>query len=92
MFANLCTLALVVELFGYYKSFIETVPKYVFIVVMLVILLTNYFLFIKNGKFQKLDRKYSGENVHKRNLKAILLWLYSLGSILAGYLVAFLLR
>ena len=62
MFLNLGLIALLLQSFGIDIFSRESIPKKGIIIIALLILFINYFLFIKNKKYLSLKKKFEKEN------------------------------
>lgn len=82
MFLNLGLIALLLQSFGIDIFSRESIPKKGIIIIALLILFINYFLFIKNKKYLSLKKKFEKENLKKRKVNTFLLWLYIILSFL----------
>jgi len=84
MFLNIYFIALIIDKFVF-DILDENISKSKIIAATSFVLLINYFIFLHKKKYKIIVQEYNGESQKTRKIKAILLWLFFLLSILVLY-------
>jgi hypothetical protein len=76
MFLNLGLVGLLLQTFGMNIFQRNELPKKELIVIMVGILILNYFLYIQKGKYLTITKELKKETLKKRKTNTYLIWLY----------------
>ena len=87
---NLGTIAGIIDMIGVVNIFVENPPKNEIILFAFVILFTNYFWLLHNGKYKQIAKDYRNETKNKKLLNTLFLWLYVLVSFMVFSFIAIL--
>jgi len=71
---------------------LEALPKKTIVLCLLVLLATNYFIFVHKGKYKATEEKYKDEPLRKKRINMVLLYLYFLVSLVLPVLPVFIWR
>jgi hypothetical protein len=76
MFLNLGLLGFLLQAFGIKIFLRNELPKKGLIVIMVGLLILNYFLFIHNSNYVTITKELKQETLKKRKTNTFLIWLY----------------
>ena len=76
MYINLGLLAVVLQFFGIQIFFLEEVPKKEIIILGLILLAINYFIFLYKGKYKKIVKMFDNETEKQKSRNILFLWIY----------------
>ena len=88
MFANIFTVYVLLGYFGVLGSAQGDMPRVKVLGSYGLLLVINYLLFLQNARYLAAAKRYSGESARKRRGKAILLWVYAIGSLVSPFCIA----
>jgi len=88
MFLNINLLIFIISLFIDLHIFpIESVPKKEVLTIAILLLILNYFSFVRNEKYKLIVEEFKNEPPHKRRRNTFLLFLFVVLSFVLPYLV-----
>lgn len=85
MFINLTTIGLLMDLIGFNIILNREIPTVEIIIIMLIILIFNYFRFVYNQQYKLIAKEFSKETRKEKLYKTLLLWLYVVASLAINF-------
>jgi hypothetical protein len=84
MLSNVFIVGAILEIYGI-EFFDDQSIRQLIICLANLILIINYFCFVFNKKYLKISKEFSNEDKRKRNLNALLLWVYAIITFLLPF-------